>query len=176
MRGNPCSTRLSSLNPPVGTASGTSPGRTGRRRRGGRARASRGRARPGCGRRRRVARIHALGTALVAEDAPRALPDTLLTAVLLEPLDGGAVTRVPDEAEALRERLRSEQLGIGLHRVALGDATAAVDAERLLLDRVHALLGDAVLAAVLRTLVARLKIRLHRLELVPEGIHVDHEV
>ena len=124
----------------------------------------------------RVARVDALRAALVAEEAARALPDPVLAAVLLEPLDGGAVARVADEPHPLRERLRAEELRVGLHRVALGDAAAAVDAERLLVDDVHPLLRDAVLASVVRPVEARLEIRLHRLELVPERLHVDDEV
>src|SRR5437763_11833714 len=60
----------------------------------------------------RVARVDALRAALVAEEAARALPDPVLAAVLLEPLDRGAVARVADEAHALRERLRAEELGV----------------------------------------------------------------
>ena len=124
----------------------------------------------------RVARVDALRAALVAEVAPRAVPDAVLFAVALEPLDRRAVARVADEAHALRERLRAEELGIGLHRVALRDAAAAVDAERLFVDHVHPLLRDPVLATVVRPLVAGLQPRLDRLELGPEGIHVDDEV
>ena len=124
----------------------------------------------------RVARVDALRAALVAEEAARALPDAVLAAVVLEPLDRRGVARIADEAHALRERLRAEELRIGLHRVALRHAAAAVDAERLLVDDVHPLLVDAVLLAVLRALVAGLQVRLDRLELVPEGLHVDDEV
>ena len=88
----------------------------------------------------RVARVDALRAALVAEEAARALPDAVLAAVVLEPLDRRGVARVADEAHALRERLRAEELRIGLHRVALRHAAAAVDAERLLVDDVHPLL------------------------------------
>ena len=63
-----------------------------------------------------------------------------------------------------------------IHRVALRDTAAAVDAERLLVHGVHALLRDAVLLAVLGHVVARLEVRLHRLELLPERLHVDDEV
>ena len=124
----------------------------------------------------RVARVDALGAALVAEVAAGALPDPVLARVLVEPLGLGRVARVADEAHPLRERLRPEELRVRLHRVALGDAAAAVDAERLLVDHVHPLLRDPVLLAVLRLVVARLQVRLHRLELRPEGIHVDDEV
>ena len=124
----------------------------------------------------RVARVDALRAALGAEVAARALPDAVLAAVLLEPFDRRAVARIADEAHALRERLRAEELGVGLHRVALRDAAAAVDAERLLVHGVHALLRDPVLAPVLGALVAGLQVRLHRLELLPERLHVDDEV
>ena len=66
--------------------------------------------------------------------------------------------------------------GVGLHRVALRHAAAAVDAERLLVHRVHALLRDPVLLAVLGLVEARLQVGLHRLELLPERLHVDDEV
>src|SRR5947209_10171311 len=118
----------------------------------------------------RVTRVDALWAALVAEEAPGALPDPVLAAVLLEPLDGGAVARVADEAHALRERLRAEELGIGLHRVALGHAAAAVDAECFLLDRVHARLADAVLLPVLGDVVAGPQPRADGAELRPERL------
>ena len=44
------------------------------------------------------------------------------------------VALVADEALRLGERGRPEEVGVGLHRVALGDAAAAHDAERLLAD------------------------------------------
>src|SRR5436190_19951784 len=80
----------------------------------------------------RIARIDAFRAALVAVVAPRAVPDPVLVVVVLEPLDRRSVARVADEPHPLRERLRAEELRIGLHRVALGDAATAVDAERLL--------------------------------------------
>jgi hypothetical protein len=43
-------------------------------------------------------------------------------------------------------------------------------------DHVHPLLRDHVLAPVVRLVVAGLQVRLHRVELAPEGIHVDDEV
>src|SRR6266508_3102301 len=93
----------------------------------------------------RVARVDALRTALVAEIAARAVPDPVLVVVGLEPLHLRALPRVADEAEALRQRRGPEELGIGFHRVALGYASAAHDAERLLVDRVHLLLRVAKL-------------------------------
>ena len=89
----------------------------------------------------RVTRVDALRAALVAEVAARAVPDAVLVVVVLQPIDFRPVARVADEAEALRERGRPEELGVGLHRVALGDAAAAHDAERLLAERVHLALG-----------------------------------
>src|SRR5436190_23122712 len=82
----------------------------------------------------RVTRIDALRAALVAEIAPCAVPDAVLAVVLLETLDRCLVARVADESHPLGERLRPEEVGVGLHRVALRDAAAAVDAERLLVD------------------------------------------
>ncbi len=123
----------------------------------------------------RVARIDALRAALLAEVAARAVPDPVLVRVRLEPLDGRLVARVADEAHPLRERRRAEEVGVGLHRVALGDAAAAHDAERLLVDDVHLLLRDDVLLlAGIR--VAGLEPRLDRADLPPERLHVDDEV
>ena len=93
----------------------------------------------------RVARVDALGAALLAEVAAGAVPDAVLLGVRLQPLDVGLVACVADEAHALGERGRAEEVGVGLHRVALGDAAAAHDAERLLVDHVHLLLRDDVL-------------------------------
>ncbi len=123
----------------------------------------------------RVARVDALRAALVAEVAAGAVPDPVLLAVALEPLDLRAVSRVTDEAEALRESRRPEEVGVRLHRVALGDAAAAVDAERLLVDHVHLLRGDDVLA-FRRPVEPRLEVRLDGAHLLPERIHVDDEV
>jgi hypothetical protein len=124
----------------------------------------------------RVARVDALRAALVAEVAPGAFPDAVLAVQLLEPSELLAVARIAHEAHRLRERLRADEHRVGFHRVALGDAAAAVDAERLLVNHVHALLADQVLTAVRRFLVTRLQERIDRLELVPERAHVDHEV
>src|SRR5439155_21354990 len=123
-----------------------------------------------------VAGVDSLRAALVAEVAARAVPDPVFGVVALEPLHGRAVARVADEAHPLRERLRPEELRVRLHRVALRDAAAAVDAQGLLVHDVHTLLRDPVLAPVLRALVARLQPWPHRPELRPEGIHVDDEV
>src|SRR5207237_8590394 len=123
----------------------------------------------------RGARVDALWAALVAEVAARAVPAPVLVVVLLEPLDGALVARVAHEAHPLRERLRAEELRVGLHRVALGDAAAAVDAERLLVDDVHPLLADPVLLAVIRPVVARPEPRPNRAALRPERRHVDDQ-
>src|SRR5712691_3326328 len=123
----------------------------------------------------RVTRIDALGTALVAEVAARAVPDSVLSIELVQPLDGSGITRVADEAHPLRQRRRAEELGVGLHRVAFRDAAAAHDAERLLVDHVHLLLrDDAFLLGDL--VVAGIEPRLDGADLPPEGIHVDDEV
>src|SRR5207237_5525324 len=79
------------------------------------------------------------------EVAARAVPDAVVVAVALEPLDRLLVARVADEAHALRQRRRPEELGVRLHRVALRNAAPAVDAERLLVDDVDLLLRDDVL-------------------------------
>src|SRR5439155_413777 len=88
------------------------------------------------------------------------------------PFLASPVADVADEAEALRKRGRPEEVGVGLHRVALGDAAAAHDAERLLLDRVHLLLRDDPLLLEY-FVVAGVEPRLHPPDLVPERIHVD---
>src|SRR6266508_408349 len=123
----------------------------------------------------RVTRVDALRTAFVAEIAARAVPDPVLVVVGLEPLDLRALTRVADEAEALRQRRGPEELGVGLHRVALGDAAAAHDAQRLLVDRVHLLLRVAELP-LRDLLVAGVEPRLHAADLRPERRHIDDEV
>jgi hypothetical protein len=69
----------------------------------------------------------------------------MLSGVRLQPFDGRLIARVADEPHPLRERCRSEEIRIGLHGVALRDAAAAHDAERLLVDDVHPLLRDDVL-------------------------------
>src|SRR5262249_49218080 len=122
-----------------------------------------------------AARVAALRAALVAEVAARALPDPVLAVHRLEPIDLAGVARVADEAHRLRERLRPEKVRIRFHRVALGDAAAAVDAEGLLVDHVHPLLRDAELAPAGRLLVAGLQVRIDRPQLAPEGPHVDDE-
>src|SRR5439155_9844083 len=74
----------------------------------------------------RVARVDPFRAALLAEVAARAVPDAVLGVVGLEPLDRLLVAGVADEAHALRQSRRPEELRVGLHRVALGDAAAAV--------------------------------------------------
>ena len=123
----------------------------------------------------RVAWIDALGAALVAEVAPGAVPDPVLVVVSLEARDLVALARIADEAEALRESSRAEELRVGLHGVALGHAAAAHDAERLLVDRGH-LRGSSEELPLGYLLVARVEPRLHRLHLRPERAHVDDEV
>src|SRR5262249_6635809 len=88
----------------------------------------------------RVARVDALRAALIAEVAARAVPDAVLVVVVLEPLHRRLVARVADKPETLRERRRPKEFRIGLHRIALRDAAAAHDAERLLVDHVYLLL------------------------------------
>ena len=95
----------------------------------------------------RIARIDALRAAFVAEVAAGALPDSVFAADCLEPLGLLRVARIADEPHRLRERLRPEELRARLHGVALGDAAAAVDAERLLVNDVHPRLRDQVLLA-----------------------------
>ncbi len=123
----------------------------------------------------RVARVDALRAALIAEVATRAVPDPVLPVHRVEPPDLVVVARVADEAEALGERRRARELRVRLHRVALGDAAAAHDAERLLVDHVHLLLGDDALL-LRRLVVARVEPGLDRADLVPERIHVHDEV
>src|SRR5439155_18766115 len=124
----------------------------------------------------RVARVDPLRAALVAEVAAGALPDPVLAVQVLEPRRLLRITRVADEAHGLREGLRPEELRARLHRVALRDTAAAVDAERLLVDGVHPLLRDQVLLAAVRRAVPRLEVRVDGPELCPERRHVDDEV
>jgi hypothetical protein len=123
----------------------------------------------------RVARVDAFRAALIAEVAARAVPDPVLVVQLVEPLDRGLVARVADEAHALRERGRPAEVRVGLHRVALGDAAAAHDAERFLLDHAHLLLGDDPLALG-RLVVPGVKPGLDVADLLPERAHVDDKV
>ena len=123
----------------------------------------------------RVAWVDALRAALVAEVAARAVPDPVLVVQLVEPLDGRLVARVPDEAHALGERGRPAEVRVRLHRVALGDAAAAHDAERLLVDHVHLLLRHDPLA-LRRLVVAGVEPGLDVADLLPERAHVDDEV
>src|SRR4029453_16649853 len=85
----------------------------------------------------RIARVDALRAPLVAEVAAGAVPDAVLAVEVLQPVDVVPVARVADEAKPLREGSGPEELRVRLHRVALGDAAAAHDAERLLVDDVH---------------------------------------
>src|SRR5207248_9339243 len=120
-------------------------------------------------------RSYALQATLVSELAARSIPDSLLLVETVQPLDRVGVARVADEAHALRERSGPEELRIRLHRVALRDAAAAHDAERLLVDDVHLLLRhDPFLLGDL--VVTGIEPRLHRADLSPERIHVDDEV
>ena len=123
----------------------------------------------------RVPRVDALRTPLIAEVAARAVPDAVLVVVVVQARDIGLIPGIADEAHSLGERGRAEELRIGLHRVALGDAAAAHDAERLFVDHVHLLLRDDALLLE-RLLVARIEPRLHPSDLPPEGIHVDDEI
>ena len=87
-----------------------------------------------------ASRIDALRAALVAEVAPRAIPDPVLLVELVQARDlirsrGLRRSGNPWRAQPARGSR------VGLHRVALG-AAAAHDAERLLVDHVHRLLGD----------------------------------
>src|SRR6185312_11534193 len=82
----------------------------------------------------RIARVDPLRAALVTEVAPGAVPHTVRAVVELEPALAVAVADVADELRPLGERRRPQELGVGLHRVALRDAAAALDAERLLHD------------------------------------------
>ena len=81
---------------------------------------------------------------------------------------------IADEALRLGERRRPQEVGIGLHRVALGDAAAAHDAERLLADvrLLHRRRDEVLLVGML----LGLQERLDRAHLGPERLHVDDQV
>src|SRR6266511_2802717 len=123
----------------------------------------------------RVARVDAFRTALVAEVAARAVPDPVLLVEVVQPRYVVVVAGVSDETHTFGERRGAEEVGVGLHRVALRDAAAAHDAERLLVDDVHRLLRDDALALG-DLVVAVVKPGLDGADLVPERIHVDDEV
>ncbi len=121
-----------------------------------------------------VARVHALGAALVAVHAAGAVPDTVVAGVELGPLLAGAIALVPGEAVAPGQGRGAHELRVGGERVALGVAGGAQDALALLVDLVHRLLGHDPLALGRRPVGD--EVRLHGAELVPEGRQVDHEV
>src|ERR671921_630270 len=82
----------------------------------------------------RPSRDDALRAALVAEVAARAVPDAVGAVEVPQAVALVAVADVADEPVGLGQRGRPEEVGVGLHRVALGDAAAAHDAQRLLRD------------------------------------------
>ena len=121
-------------------------------------------------------RVDVLGAGLDALEAVRAVEDPL--GVFGEVTQADVllvVARIADEAVGLRERGGADETGVDLHRQAVRDAGAALDAghrlgdvhHRLFLDQVlalgHGLLGDQV--------------RGDALDLLPvDGVHVNDQV
>ena len=85
------------------------------------------------------------------------------------------VARVADEAVGLGERGRAGELGVDLHRQAVRDARAALDAGHRLGHVDHRLAVDDVFALGHRLLCQQP--RRDRLDLLPvDGVHVDDQV
>ena len=85
------------------------------------------------------------------------------------------VARVADEAVGLGERRRAGEVGVDLHREAVRDAGAALDAGHRLRHVDHRLAIDQVLALGHR--LAAQQPRRDRLDLLPvDGVHVDDQV
>ena len=94
-----------------------------------------------------VHRRHALRAGVDAGEAVGAVVDPVrVVGEVVEPLVVCAVARIADEAVGLRERGRADEVGVGLHRQARGDAGAALDAGDRLGDVDHRLGRDDVLA------------------------------
>ena len=94
-----------------------------------------------------VHRGDALRAGVDAREAVGAVVDSMrVLRQVVEPLLCLGVARVADEPIRLRERRRPDEVGIGLHREAGGDAGAALDAGHRLGDVDHRLRRDDVLA------------------------------
>ena len=111
----------------------------------------------------RVARVDALRAALVAEVAPPVQSQTPCSSLSLfrREIWFSCSRGSPTKRKPLANSGRPEEVRIGLHRVALGGTAAAHDAERLLVDHVHRLLGDDPLLLG-NLVVARVEPRLER--------------
>ena len=121
-------------------------------------------------------RVDALGAGLDALEAVRAVEDPLR--IFGEVLQADVllvVARVADEAVGLCERRRADEAGVDLHRQAVRDAGAALDAGHRLGDVDHRLFLDQVLALGHRLLGDQP--RRDALHLLPvHGVHVDDQV
>ena len=94
-----------------------------------------------------VHRRHVLGAGVDAAEAVGAVVDPVrVLGEVVQALDGLGVARVADEAVGLGQRRRADEVGVGFHREAGGDAGAALDAGHRLGDVEHRLRLDDVLA------------------------------
>ena len=94
-----------------------------------------------------VHRRHPLRAGVDAAEAVGAVVDPVrVVGEVVEALDGLGVARVADEAVGLGQRRRADEVGVGFHREAGGDAGAALDAGHRLGDVDHRLRLDHVLA------------------------------
>ena len=94
-----------------------------------------------------VHRRHALGAGVDAAEAVGAVVDAVrVVGEVVQALLGLGVARVADEAVGLGERGGADEVGVGLHREAGGDAGAALDAGHRLGHVDHRLGRDHVLA------------------------------
>ena len=121
-------------------------------------------------------RIDALGARVDAVEAVGAVVDPVLVlGQVLEPLGVLGVARVADEPVGLGERRRPDEHRVDLHRQAVRDARAALDAGHRLGDVDHVLVRDDVLALGDRLLVDQP--RRDALDLLPvDRVHVDDQV
>ena len=123
-----------------------------------------------------VHRGDALGAGLDALEAVRAVVDAVrVLGEVLEALELLGVARVADEAVGLGQRGRADEQRVDLHRQAVRDAGAALDAGHRLRDVDHRLAVDEVLALGDRLLVD--EPRRDALDLLPvDGVHVHDQV
>ena len=123
-----------------------------------------------------VHRGDALGTGLDALEAVRAVVDAVrILGEVLEPLVLLGIAGVADEAVGLGQGGRADEERVDLHRQAVRDAGAALDAGHRLGDVDHRLAVDEVLALGDRLLVD--EPRRDALDLLPvDGVHVDDQV
>src|SRR5262249_48543016 len=123
-----------------------------------------------------VHRVDALGAGVDAVEAVRAVVDAVLVlGEVLEALSVLGVARIADEAVSLGQGSGADEQWIDLHRQAIRDAGAALDARHRLGDINHVLVRHDVLALGHRLLVDQPG--RDSLDLLPvDRVHVDDQV